>query len=73
MRVFEHFNLCQLKVTIQLTSHGCMKEWSPTVTTAMEVDVRSVSHQQLGHFTEEREEREEEREKERGRRWKEGE
>ena len=47
---------------MQLTSHGCIEEGSPAVTTTMKVDISSMSHQQPCHLTEEGE-RKERREK----------
>ena len=50
---------------MQLTSHGCIEEGSPAVTTTVKVDISSMSHQQPRHLTEEGEEGEEGERKER--------
>ena len=52
MRVFSLQDLCQPKVMMQLTSHSCIEEGSPAVTTTMKVDISSMSHQQSCHLTE---------------------
>ena len=38
---------------MQLTSHSCIEERSPAVTTTVKIDISSMSHQQSCHLTEE--------------------